>query len=86
MTAKDIELATNVHYEKNKEFVKLLAWAVHNGAALVGIAINDPKKYPRLGEAFPHLFEQEEKQDWQLMKARMEAFAIRHNHKLSAEL
>lgn len=53
----------------------MLAWIGYNAAALTGIAMNDPKKFPSLEEAFPALFEQKEQQDWRKMKERIEKFA-----------
>ena len=75
MTLSDISLVSQVKQEQNKEFAQLLAWIVYNGAALMGVAVNDPKKFPKLEDAFPSLFEKEEQQDWRIMKERMEAFA-----------
>ena len=75
MTVDEISLAASVKQEQNKELAQLLAWVVYNGAALTGVAINEPQKFPRLEDAFPSLFERREQQDWRLMKARMEAFA-----------
>ena len=52
----------------------MLAWISYNTAALTGVAMNDPKKFPPLEEAFPTLFEQKEQQDWRRMKERIEKF------------
>jgi len=75
MTAEDIALSTQVRQDRIKEFTQLLAWIVYNGAALTGVAINDPKKFPALEDAFPSLFEKREQQNWWVAKQRMEAFA-----------
>jgi len=75
MTVADIVLAAGARQEKTKEFAQLLAWVVYNGAALTGIAVNDPKKFPPLERAFPSLFEKKEQQDWWVMKQRMEDWA-----------
>ena len=53
----------------------MLAWISYNTAALTGVAMNDPKKFPPLEEAYPTLFEQKEQQDWRRMKERIEKFA-----------
>lgn len=53
----------------------MLAWISYNTAALTGVAMNDPKKFPSLEEAFPTLFEKEEQQDWWIMKERIENWA-----------
>lgn len=55
----------------------MLAWIGYNCAALSGVAINDPKKFPSLEEAFPTLFQQKGQQDWWVMKERVEKFAKR---------
>jgi len=75
MTVKDITLAAEARQEQNKELAQLTAWIIYNGAALTGVAINDPKKFPSLEEAFPSLFERKEQQDWWVMKERMESYA-----------
>lgn len=51
-----------------------MAWIAYNTAALTGVAINEPSKFPKLHDAFPSLFEQETQQDWRIMKERMEDF------------
>ncbi len=82
MTLEDITLAASAKQAQNKEFAQLLAWVVYNGAALTGVAVNDPKRFPKLEDAFPSLFEQKEQQDWWVMKERIEAFgkAKKSNH------
>lgn len=63
--------------EKQKDFYRMLAWIGYNCAALSGVAINDPKKFPSLEEAFPTLFQQKDQQDWWVMKEHVEKFAKR---------
>ena len=75
MTADEITLIAQVTQEKNKEHRQMIAQFVHVGAALIGIAVNEPKKFPRLEDAFPSLFEKKNQQDWRVMKERMESFA-----------
>ena len=75
MTAEEISLAAQVGQEKNKELARLLAWVMYNGAALAGVAVNDPRKFPKLEDAFPGLFEKKEQQDWRIIKQRVERFA-----------
>ena len=75
MTAEEILLAAHIGQEKNKEMTQLLAWVVYNGAALTGVAVNDPRKFPKLEDAFPSLFEQKEQQDWRVMKQRVADYA-----------
>ena len=86
MTVGDIALAGQVKQEQTKELVQTLAWVVYNGAALTGIAVNNPKKFPSLEDAFPSLFERKDQQDWWVMKQRVEdwAKATRDQKRISA--
>ena len=79
MTAEEIALNAQIHQERNKEFAQILAWMIYNGAALIGVAVNDPKKFPKLEDAFPNLFEKKDQQDWWVMKQRMDDFAKAKN-------
>lgn len=63
--------------EKQRDFYQMLAWIGYNCAALSGVAINDPRKFPSFEEAFPTLFEKKEQQDWRVIKERVEKFAKR---------
>jgi len=75
MSVDEIALSAQVRGEQNKEFAQLLAWIVYNSVALTGVAMNDPKKFPKLEDAFPSLFEKKNQQDWWVMKQRMEEYA-----------
>ncbi|MFZ2538556.1 MAG: hypothetical protein WAX04_06600 [Oscillospiraceae bacterium] len=76
LTPKDIMMATEAQQEKQQELIKTLAWLVYNGAALVSIGYNNPKKFPDIHTAFPSLFQEEnEQQDWRVTKQRIEDFA-----------
>jgi len=75
MSTDEIALASQVKQEQNKELAQLLAWTIYNGAALMAVAVNEPKKFPKIEDAFPSLFERETQQDWRIMKERMETFA-----------
>lgn len=75
VTPDEVELAVEVENEKQKNFYKMMAWIGYNCAALSGIAMNDPKKFPSLEESFPTLFENKEQQDWRIMKERIEGWA-----------
>ena len=75
MSTNEIALAAQVKQEQNRELAQLLAWTIYNGAALMAVAVNEPKKFPKLEDAFPSLFEKKGQQDWRVMKERMEAFA-----------
>lgn len=65
--------------ERQTDFFRALAWIVYNGAALTGVAVNDPKKFPTLEAAFPSLFENKEQQEWWIMKQRVEDYAKKNN-------
>jgi len=75
MTVEDVCLAAQVRQEQNKEMAQMLAWIAYNSAALTGVAINNPRKFPKLEDAFPTLFERKQQQDWRVMKQRMADFA-----------
>jgi len=77
MSTDEIALTSQVKQEQNEELAQLLAWIAYNTAALIAVAVNDPKKFPTLEEAFPSLFKQkgQQQQDWRIMKERMETFA-----------
>ena len=79
MTAEDIALVAQVKQEQDKELAQMLAWIVYNGAALTGVAVNSPKKFPKLEDAFPSLFEKNDQQDWRIMKERMDNWARAKN-------
>jgi len=74
MTVEDISLAALAKQERTKELAQIIAWVVYNGAALTGVAVNDPRKFPKIEDAFPSLFEKKEQQDWWVMKERVEAY------------
>ena len=78
VTPDEVKLALDVESEKQKDFYKMIAWIGYNCAALSGVAINDPKKFPSLEEAFPTLFEKNVQQDWWVMKERVEEFTKRN--------
>jgi len=76
MSTSEIALKAQVKQEQNEEMAQMLAWIAYNNAALIAVAVNDPKRFPKLEDAFPSLFEQrEQQQDWRIMKERMENFA-----------
>ncbi|MCL2718973.1 MAG: hypothetical protein FWE14_09375 [Lachnospiraceae bacterium] len=75
LTTAEIAVAAHVKNEQQRDFYQAMAWIVYNGAALTGVAINDPKRFPRLEDAFPSLFEHKEQQDWRAIKARVENYA-----------
>ena len=68
-----------IEQEQNKGSAETLAWIIYNGAALMAVAVNDPKKIPAIDEAFPSLFNKENQQEWWVMKQRLEEFRISQN-------
>ncbi|MCL2378307.1 MAG: hypothetical protein FWC77_04180 [Defluviitaleaceae bacterium] len=79
MTVDEITLAVHAKQQRNKEHAQTLAWIIYNNAALTGVAINNPAKFPSLENAFPGLFERQVHQDWRVMKERMEEYAKAKN-------
>ena len=79
MTPEDVSQAALARQEQNKTLAQTLAWIVYNGAALTGVAVNDPRRFPKLEDAFPSLFERKEQQDWRIMKDRVESYARAKN-------
>ena len=75
MAPGEIKIAVDVELEKQKDFYRMMAWLVYSCASLVAVGVDDPKKFPVLEDAFPHLFERKEQQDWWVMKERVENFA-----------
>ena len=74
-TPGEIQTIVDVEAEKEMDFYRVMAWIGYNCASLIGVAVNAPKKFPTLEQAFPSLFEQKEQQDWRVMKERIERFA-----------
>jgi hypothetical protein len=79
LTANEVAVAVHIKNTQQMEMYRTIAWIIYNGAALTGVAINDPKKFPSLENAFPSLFEKKGQQDWRVMKERMESFAKAKN-------
>lgn len=77
VTPDEVRLAVDIESEKQKDFYKMIAWIGYNCVALAGVAVNEPKKFPKLEEAFPTLFERKEQQDWWVIKERVEKFAAK---------
>lgn len=81
MAVEDIALTAQVKQKQRKELAQTLAWVMYNGAALTGIAVNSPKNFPQIEDAFPSLFERKAQQDWWVMKQRVEDWAKAKNKK-----
>ena len=75
MTVEDIALFVQARQERDRELTQMLASIVYSVAALTGVAVNNPNKFPSLDEAFPGLFEKKGQQDWRVMKLRLENYA-----------
>lgn len=88
MTYKEILTAIQAKQRHQEREMRLQAQMIHTLGSLVAVGVNSPKKYPKLEDSFPHLFKQQivEKSDnshqpqvvqqnWEIMKARVEAYA-----------
>lgn len=77
MTLYEIRAAIKGYNKNLENKMKLDAALAYELAGLVGIAINDPKKYPKsVDKAFPGMFKEElgKQQDWRVMKQRIEDY------------
>lgn len=79
MTYGEIIAAIEGSQKRFKTEAQLQAGMIYKLGSLVGIAVNDPKKYPaNIQKAFPGLFESIEdsptQQNWQIMKERLNAY------------
>ena len=92
MTYAEIITAINANNKKLerdwKENLQAQAIIAYKLGELIGIALNDPKKYPaNVEEAFPKIFDDiksdgpSKQQDWQIMKARIEQYNYLHKQK-----
>lgn len=76
MTYKEIIAAIQGNQRRVKSELKIHATLTYKLGNLIGVAVNDPSKYPKITEAFPGMFDEPKRQqNWQLMKARIEAYA-----------
>jgi hypothetical protein len=79
MTYAEIKAAIEGNQKRTKQDMQIQANMIHQLGSLIGVAVNEPKKYPRTTkEAFPKLFNDAKpptkQQDWQVMKARIEQY------------
>jgi len=80
MTYGEIVTAIEGNQNKMKLQMQFQANLVYQLGALVGVAFNEPNKYPQSAkEVFPKLFEdlidsEPKQQNWQVMKARIEEY------------
>lgn len=81
MTYAEIMTKVNACRKNEKQETKLKAMFIHKLGGLIGIAVNEPKKYPSTAkEAFDKMkiFDEDKepiKQDWRIMKERMNTYA-----------
>ena len=68
---------------QRQEDLRMLAWLIYGGAALVAVGITDPKRFPAIETAFPGLFEEKPPapQDWKIIKERIEDYAARRKQR-----
>ena len=83
MALHEIALVIQADHDKKTEQSEMLMAFGYNLAVLFGVAINNPKRFPKMEDVIPSLAEKETEQgvqqDWRLMKARMEGFAKAKN-------
>jgi hypothetical protein len=78
---EEINAFNKRHEENYQEQMRLRANMDYQLAQLIGIAFNDPKKYPTtLQKAYPDLFnKQSKKMTWQENKEQLKMYAAVHN-------
>lgn len=80
MTYGEIIAAIEGFQQRFKIEAQLHAGMVYKLGSLIGVSVNDPKKYPKnIQKAFPNLFtdtndEEPKQQDWQVMKERISSY------------
>ena len=83
MALHEIALVIQADNDRKTEQNEMLMAFGYNLAVLFGVAINNPKRFPKMEDVIPSFAEKEVKQgtqqDWRLMKARMEGFAKAKN-------
>lgn len=83
MTYAEIKGSIDAHHNRKKEDLQLKAMFSYKLGELIGIAMNDPKKYPaNVKAAFEKsgIFDEEKdqyrkQQDWQIMKDRINKYS-----------
>lgn len=81
---EEIEAYNKRHENEYTEQLRLRATMDYQLAQLVGVAFNDPKKYPKtLQKAYPGIFkENSPKMTWQEHKENMKRYAEQHNRRI----
>lgn len=74
-----IEIKSTIESNSNIQLkdLKFKAKMIHQLGSLIGLAVNEPKKSPKLKDTFPGLFKEEvpeKQQDWQIMKDRVSQY------------
>lgn len=81
MTYGEIMAKVNAYRKNFKEDLQLQAMFIHKLGGLVGLAVNEPKKYPstvKIAFEGMGIFDEDKeptKQDWRIMKERMQTYA-----------
>lgn len=82
MTYAEIIAKVKAHRKVEKEQIQLKAMFTYKLGNLIGLAFNEPSKYPstvKLAFEGMGIFDEEEKepvkQDWRIMKERMQTYA-----------
>lgn len=76
MTYREILAAMEGNQRRIKSELQIQASLIYRLGSLIGWAVNDPKNYPSYQKAFPFAEgDSVQKQDWQRMKANIEAYA-----------
>lgn len=76
MSAGEVLEVAEARAKRRREEIEQLATLIWKGGQLISYAVWDAKNYPERAQAFPELFKQEdEKADWQVIKARMLKYA-----------
>lgn len=75
----DLTATAQAIEKQRQEDLRMMAWLVYGGAALMAVGVNDPKHFPPIHTAFPGLFEEAEPttQDWKITKQRIEDYAAK---------
>lgn len=83
MTLAEIREEIDAFNRMQKNRMQEEAALLYGAAALIRIAVHEPKRFPHSAKAaFPGLFEPPAAADWRAVKANMSAIAQAHNQKL----
>ena len=88
MTYAEIQAFIEGNQAREKAKLMNQASLIHNLGYLMAYSFHSPKAYPKMNEAFPGLFdelvkEQHKTEQWEINKARMQAYADEHNAKIA---